>query len=132
MILQPLYTLLPDSVIAIANEAANHAIYVTEPPRGKRDVYDVASLIASCVERIVQAESECPTADEYRAALKAESKADTAHNAVKHSVDTRIRQCFPVGMQGSWRTCVWCNLSACRQSVRPAYQHSRSHCSRLR
>lgn len=44
----------------------------TPPPFGKRSLADVVNMIRSCVRRIQQAESECPTPAEYQAALNAE------------------------------------------------------------
>lgn len=72
---QALYDLLAADECATVDHALQNAVYVTVPARGKRDLTDVATLIAACVRRIEIAKRECPTQDDYQAALKAEHEA---------------------------------------------------------
>lgn len=87
-----LLPLLPDSMLPVIQYALEHRAYVTLPPRGKRSLEDVANMITTCVVRMQQAESECPTAQDYGNAQQAEATALADYQALRNHADTHIRQ----------------------------------------
>ncbi len=87
-----LLPLLPDSSMPVIQYALDNHLYVTLPPRGNRSLDDVASMIATCVQRMQQAEAECPTAQDYAVAQQAEATALVDYQAVKKHPDTHTRQ----------------------------------------
>jgi hypothetical protein len=72
--------------------SVNRVPYTIAAPISNRSLDDIASLILACVARIEHAESECPTAQDYEVAKRAEATALAGHQATRNHVDTRIRQ----------------------------------------
>jgi hypothetical protein len=72
--------------------SVNRTPYTIAAPISSRSLDDIASLIMACVSRIEHAESECPTAQDYEVAKRAEATALAGHQATCNHTDTRIRQ----------------------------------------